>query len=96
MELTSNVTLLSLGAAELCHACPIQLRHAECHRIAFRGAGVSPAIFLTTTRRKTAGETPALQHHAQRSNCDIRASRFDSSTIRSGVFAENPSTSSKA
>jgi hypothetical protein len=25
----------------------------------FRGAGVSPAIFLIGTRRKTAGETPA-------------------------------------
>ena len=29
-----------------------------------RGAGVSPAIFLTSGICKNAGETPALQHHA--------------------------------
>jgi hypothetical protein len=28
----------------------------------FRGASVSPAIFVAATHRKTAGETPALRH----------------------------------
>jgi hypothetical protein len=35
----------------------------------FRGAGVSPAIFLASTHCKNAGETPALQHIAPQAQC---------------------------
>jgi hypothetical protein len=36
----------------------------NCVAMVFCSAGVSPAIFLTSTQRKNAGDTPALQEPA--------------------------------
>jgi len=89
LELTSNVTFVKIVGGRI-------LPHFPERAASFR----IPSKRQRSRTFRSAGETPALQRIArqdQRSNCDNRVSRFDSSTRRSGAFPEeSDSTSSNA
>src|SRR5579863_9914031 len=93
MELTSKVTLLNFSwrncAAPDSSAPQPKLKSIESLVARASACGFSPAQPQNPQAEARATNQP-MNH---RSNCDMSASRFDSSTSRSGVFPDDKSRS---